>query len=322
MGAVLVCLPLVSDIDYIFKYQFLIMILALLASSFCLYYILSYKHFELNAAYVLDANQFLEVSINTNDKAKEYNYNVPDTKKHVTIVNEKDSCYKKIDKILRKRYHKYISRMYIIRIVSIGILFISIFSCSLQYPSIIESIFSNIGVVFPILIFLLSIMCVGESYCQFLYKTCDSKLLQYNFYHTTGAIRHHFMIRLKYIAFVNMLVGVAVAIILIFFYSITSVIISMNIILLVISIFPICLFNSVIHLSYYYLYQPYGFRGSPITIQGVIYSMGTLAIYMIFSNINFENSILIVVVIFVLMVFAVYIVRKVFQKANSTFIIH
>lgn len=194
-----------------------------------------------------------DVSTRDKDYADLDTASVPGALDSTDSTGNRRQGYARLDALFFKRHRRLMRKPLLMRLAIIGgVGAAACVALALQGPPAGWTLAN----LFPFLPFALYTTAIGEKFCRVLFYNCDRPLMRYSFYRH-GA-RKHFSIRLFRLIGMNMLVGAALATVLILIaYFAGWPLASAHLLPLLLIIISLALLLSIHHLLLYYLLQPY-----------------------------------------------------------------
>ncbi|ADY55751.1 hypothetical protein Sgly_1449 [Syntrophobotulus glycolicus DSM 8271] len=247
-------------IPLLFHPLFLFFLLGLIV--FCLYSILSFRHYEQIGANTINPSKF---AVTTEQMLRQARFSdVAVREKEFSALDLQSKKYESktgfayLNAIFFARHKRLLVKPILLRLAVIAVLFFTIIAVSFFIPHFIRPL-SDLGKILPVFIFMMYFASIGERVCKAMFYNCDLSLLHYSFYRSRKAVLSNFRARLFRIAGLNFIVAAAISAAVV---SLALIIFKLpwsfwDMLSFVLSIFFLALFFSVHHLFLYYVFQPY-----------------------------------------------------------------
>ncbi len=303
-------------IGYIWPITALFAALSLLAAS----YIIKYPNYRRLCKCVLRPEAICVTDI----KQEAINTQKENLQKHISLKTEVKSTktgYRYFNELFVKRHSKLlispIKWVFAIAVACFGVLW----ACLAAFPDI-KPVFSELCLNnLPPFLFVMYLINRGQTITQAMFYNCDHSMLRYSFFRKPKAILLLFTQRLKYIALLNLMPALIIAIGLpITLYISGGTDNFVNYILIFTTIISMSVFFSVHSMVLYYLLQPYNVNLESKSFayslaQGLTYLLSYFALQMELPTLYFGIcvSLFCVVYIVVALVLAYRLAPKTFK---------
>ncbi len=171
---------------------------------------------------------------------------------------EKKQGYEYLNAIFFERHKKLLEKPILMRLAVIGAVLTAGIAISLFFPEAVGQLDHNLLSIMPTFVFVMYFVALGDRICKAMFYNCDISLLRYSFYRAKDVILRNFTVRLRKVAALNLIIGIAICAALYAFVAVAGISFEVwDLILFTLSILCLSVFFSVHHLFLYYVFQPY-----------------------------------------------------------------